>query len=187
MQKTAGVSDAAVAKATGKGWDEWLRLLDAAGAADWDHARIAAHLRRELGLGGWWSQMVTVGYEQARGKRKKHQKPGGYEIGKSKTLAVPVEDVYAAWRDARKRARWMADPGFTIRKATVNHSLRITWVDGATDVTVNFYTKDAGKCQVVVQHGKLGSLKEAESKKTYWGRELEKLARCLAAKSANLR
>jgi uncharacterized protein YndB with AHSA1/START domain len=132
--------------------------------------------------------MVTVGYEQARGKRKKHQKPGGYEIGKSKTLAAPVEDVYAAWRDARKRARWMADPGFTIRKAAPDRSLRITWVDGATGVTVSFHAKDAGKCQVVVQHGKLASQEEAESKKAYWGRELEKLARCLAAaKSANLR
>jgi hypothetical protein len=35
------VSDQAVRRATGRGWDDWLAVLDAAGAARWDHPRLA--------------------------------------------------------------------------------------------------------------------------------------------------
>lgn len=31
------VSSGSVREATGRGWEDWLEALDAAGAADWDH------------------------------------------------------------------------------------------------------------------------------------------------------
>ena len=62
------VSDAAVEAKTGKTWQEWFALLDAAGARQMDHKSIAAHLDKKLGVPGWWAQMVTVAYEQARGR-----------------------------------------------------------------------------------------------------------------------
>ena len=33
------ISSDSLREATGRGWDEWLKTLDAAGAADWDHKR----------------------------------------------------------------------------------------------------------------------------------------------------
>ena len=38
------------------------------------HKQIAEYLYEKHGLSGWWSQVVTVVYEQERGLREKHQK-----------------------------------------------------------------------------------------------------------------
>ena len=75
-----GISSAAVKKATGKTWREWLALLDKAQADKLPHKDIARWLQEKHRLADWWGQMVTVGYEQARGLRLKHQKPDGFEI-----------------------------------------------------------------------------------------------------------
>ena len=68
------VSDATVQAKTGKTWQEWFAVLDATGARAMDHKTIAAYLYQQLRLPGWWAQMVTVAYEQARGRRQKHQR-----------------------------------------------------------------------------------------------------------------
>ena len=36
------VSSESVREGTGRGWQDWLAVLDAAGAADWDHKQIAS-------------------------------------------------------------------------------------------------------------------------------------------------
>jgi hypothetical protein len=36
------------------------------------HKQIAEYLYEKHGLSGWWSQVVTVVYEQERGLREKH-------------------------------------------------------------------------------------------------------------------
>jgi hypothetical protein len=71
--KTAGISSAAVKKATGKDWKQWFTLLDKAGARKMPHKDIACLVYEKHQVSGWWAQMVTVGYEQARGLRQKHQ------------------------------------------------------------------------------------------------------------------
>ena len=123
--------------------------------------------------------MVTVGYEQARGLRQKHEKPNGYEISGSKTIEVPVTKAFAAWEDEKLRRKWLKDAGFTIRKATPQKSMRITWVDGKTSVEVNFYAKGEAKSQVAVQHSKLADARQAKRMKKYWGEQLEKLKEVL--------
>ena len=140
------LSDAAVQAKTGKTWQEWFAVLDAAGARAMDHQSIAAHLYQQLRPPpGWWAQMVTVGYEQARGRRQKHQKPSGYEISRSKTFDVPLAKLFAAWQDKRRRGRWLKQAKLVIRKATPNKSLRITWADGKTSVEALFHAKGDNK------------------------------------------
>ena len=94
------ISDEAVRAKTGKVWREWFAVLDAEGAASMDHMTIARHLSQEHALSGWWSQMVAVAYERARGRRERHQTTRGFEVSVSKTLPVPVEALYRAWSDA---------------------------------------------------------------------------------------
>ena len=38
------IASESVREATGRGWDEWLEALDTAGAAEWSHKEIVAHL-----------------------------------------------------------------------------------------------------------------------------------------------
>lgn len=174
-------SDEAVKKATGKTWAEWCRVLDTAGAEALDHKGIVALLRTENDIGAWWCQMVTVGYERARGLRKKHEKPDGFEVSVNKTIGAPIATLYRAWSDLKQRKRWLADPAFTVRTATENKSMRITWIDGRSRVEVAFYAKGAAKSQVSVQHGRLASAAAGERMKAYWRKALGGLAERLVA------
>lgn len=177
----ARMSDAAVQAKTGKNWRAWFAILDAAGARKMDHTAIAAYLYKQLGVPGWWAQMVAVGYEQARGMREKHQRPSGYEISRSKTMGVPVSTLYAAWQDKEVRGRWLKEASLVIRKATADKSMRITWVDGETSVEALFYKKGKNKSLVTVQHSKLTDAKEAERLKAYWAEKLDRLKGVLEA------
>jgi hypothetical protein len=85
--KTQGpsMSDEAVKAKTGKNWNEWFTILDKAGAKEMSHQEIVKFLNSKHEVGPWWQQTVTVTYEQARGLREKHEKPGGYQISVSRT------------------------------------------------------------------------------------------------------
>lgn len=168
------MSNAAVKAKTGKAWAEWFKILDKAGARKMGHQEIVALLSQQHGMGPWWQQMVAVTYEQQRGLRAKHEKPEGYQISVSRTLAASVSKVFKAWRDEKTRTTWLP-ASITIRKATANKSMRITWTDGKTSLEVNFYAKGADKSQLVVQHSKLPDAKAAARMKTYWARALDRL------------
>jgi uncharacterized protein YndB with AHSA1/START domain len=174
------MSDEAVRAKTGRTWAEWFRLLDAEGCRKMNHKEIVAVVGRKYAVGPWWQQMVTVEYERARGLREKHERPDGYQVSRSKTLAAAPDRVFRAWNDHKARNRWLADPAVTVRKATPARSLRITWVDGRTSVEVMLYPKGADKTQVTVQHSKLASAAAAERMKAYWGVQLERLAEMLS-------
>lgn len=167
------VSDEAVATKTGKTWPQWFELLDTTGAAGWKHPDIARWLAGEQGLTGWWSQMVTVVYEQSRLGRAPHQKADGFEIGVSRTLPVPVSALFAAWHDERRRMRWLGAP-ITVTKATAPKSLRGRWADD-TRLSVEFHAQGPRKSQVAVQHSKLQNAKAAARMKMYWASALSRL------------
>jgi len=165
----------AVKARTGKSWTQWFALLDKAKARTMTHKEIVAVLTKKHGLGPWWQQMVTVTYEQGRGLRKQHERPDGYQISVSRTINVPVSMLYNAFANDKARHAWLAEDGVTVRKATANKSMRVTWNDVKTSLEINFYPKGEGKGQVVVQHSKLPNAKASATMKTYWGKALDRL------------
>jgi len=175
------VSDEAVRSKTGKTWSEWFVVLDQAGAQKLTHQEIVALVRKEPKASSWWQQMVTVGYEQARGLRVVHEKPEGFEISVSKTFNFPVGAVFLLFQDTKLRRRWMSDPNFQLRKATENKTIRADWIDGKTLLVVAFYPKSTNKTQVTVQHSKLPSASAGKKQKLYWAEQLEKLQSVLSA------
>jgi hypothetical protein len=176
-RRAAGVSDAAVRAATGRGWAEWFALLDAFDVRAHGHAAAARHLAANHGCPDWWSRMVTVGYEQTHGLRKKHETADGYQVGGNRTLPVSVERLYQAWADETLRHPWLPEP-LTVRRATPNKSLRITWPDGST-VSVNFWSKGEAKSQVQVNHEKLPDEAAAATLKAFWATVLNRLVAAL--------
>jgi hypothetical protein len=171
------MSDEAVRAKTGKTWDEWLSILDAAGAKALGHKEIVA-LVGQHGVGPWWRQMVTVTYEQARGLREKHQTATGYTANASRTIGVPVDRLFEAWSDAALRGRWLPDAEMTIRKATPGKSLRISWGDG-TNVDVGLVSKGESKSQIAVEHAKLPDAEAVARAKGYWKQALDRLQQAL--------
>jgi uncharacterized protein YndB with AHSA1/START domain len=174
----AGMSDASVRKATGRAWAEWVRALDAAGAAEKPHREIARYVASS-GAPDWWAQMVTVGYERIRGLREKGQRRGGgYQISKSRTLGVPVETLFAAFADARKRRRWLPVK-VTVRTARPHRSVRMRWEDD-TPVNVGFISKGSAKSTVSLQHERLPDRRAADAMRKAWTEHFDRLARVLS-------
>lgn len=171
----AGVGNDAVQRATGKAWDEWLKLLDRAGAKKMKHKDIAMMLSRKFKVPDWWSQMVTVGYEQARGLRKLYEKAGGFSANASKTYAAPVGQLFNAWNDPDKRARWLLDAPIEVRRSTGDKSIRMTWKAGDSHVDVGFLPKGANKCQVSIEHSKLKDTAAVLRQKEFWKDALGRL------------
>jgi uncharacterized protein YndB with AHSA1/START domain len=176
----AGISDTAVAAKTGCGWERWVKALDHKQAHTWPHSRIAEFVHEKYKIPGWWAQMVTVGYERIKGLRAVGQRRSGdYEASRSKTFAVPLPRLYAAFAVDKQRRRWLGDVGLTVRKATRDRSLRITWSDGSP-VELMFFGKGPGKSQVQVQHRKLKDRAALEKAKDFWGERFAALAEEIA-------
>lgn len=174
------ISDEAVRKRTGKFWNEWFTIINKAGGKKLSHKGIAKWLYQNFEVSDWWAQMITVQYENDVKGRKKYEKPGGFEISKSRTLSVPVTKLYKAWSQKSIRAKWLDDADYKIRKTAVNQLMRITWVDGKTGINVSFYDKGRNKSMVSLQHVKLKSSREAERMKKYREKNLTNLKACLA-------
>jgi uncharacterized protein YndB with AHSA1/START domain len=172
------MSDETVAAATGKTWSDWFKLLDTAGAKKMTHQGITKHLSEKHGVRPWWTQMLAVTYEQARGLRDKHEKPQGFEVSISRTMKTSISKAFKAWTDDQIRSQWLSAK-LEIRKATANKSLRITWEDGKTSVAVAFLAKAKDKTQVVAQHSKLANAKAAAKMKKFWADALERMKAAL--------
>ena len=162
------MSDDAIRERTGRGWDEWFALLDAWEAASRPHPDVARWLRDEHGVDGWSAQSVTVGYERARGLRAPGQRPDGWSVTASKTVAVPVERLYAAFGDDGLRERWLPGAELHVRTASPPKSARYDWEDGSTRVIVGFYAKGDGKSQVALEHARLPDADTAGEMKSWW-------------------
>src|SRR5579863_312550 len=174
------VGDDAVMKATGKNWAQWCEVLDAAGGRAMAHSDIARLVFERFRVGPWWAQMVTVGYEQARGTREAHQRPDGFSVSATKTIAAPAERVYAAWNVDADRARWLG-VNLKVRSATPPKSIRLLWSDQLSPIVVMLYSRGA-KTQVAVEHNKLKDQAEVERMKGYWSAALNRLAAALGAR-----
>jgi len=178
--KLAGRSDEVVKANTGCDWDRWVKALDRVKAYEWSHRDIARYVHEKYNVPGWWTQTVTVGYERIKGLRAIGQRrDGGYEANKSRTYPVPLARLYRGFSDKGNRAKWLPGVDLTVRTATKDKSMRITWPDG-TSVVVGFLSKGSGKSSVQVQHGKLPDKAAADKAKAFWGERLDALAEVLA-------
>jgi hypothetical protein len=61
------ISDETAREKTGKGWEEWHKILEKWGIKDKGHTATAKHLRENYGLTPWWAQAVTSHYEREKG------------------------------------------------------------------------------------------------------------------------
>ena len=171
-----GVSDAAVQRATGKSWDEWFALLDAWQGTTHSHTEIARHVHEAYGIDGWWAQSVTVGYERARGMRALHERPDGFSMNASKTFAVPVERLFAAFVEQEERERWLEAVELRARTSQPHKSARFDVLPGETRLAVTFIAKGPAKAVAQLQQDRLTSAEGVTHWKALWKEQLAHLA-----------
>lgn len=173
--RLAGVGSEAVMRSTGRAWEEWLKVLDRAGAKAMAHKDIALLLSRRFRVPDWWSQMVTVGYEQARGLRAVNQRADGFAANASRTIATDLDRLYAAWNEPRQRSKWLPEAPIEVRRASDGKSMRITWTANDSRVEVGFFAAGKGKSRVQVGHAKLASAAAVKRQKAFWADALVRL------------
>ena len=164
------MSDEAIRRRTGRGWEEWFDLLDDWGAAERPHREISRWVADQLGIGPlvWEAQAVTSSYERARGLRAVGETEQGFAVSATRTVAVPVERLFDAVVDESQRLSWLPDGELSERTATRPKSARFDWGDGATRVHVVFDPKGEDKSTMALQHVRLPDGQEAERMKAYW-------------------
>jgi uncharacterized protein YndB with AHSA1/START domain len=178
--RLAGHSDETLKAKTGCTWERWVWALDRVKAHQWPHREIAEYVHEKYKIDGWWAQTVTVGYERIRGLRERGQRrSGAYEATKSRTVPVSLTKLFRAFSQARVRSQWLPGVTLTVRGATPNKYIRITWEDG-TSVLGGFTSKGRSKAQVAVAHVKLPSREAADRMKQYWTERLDALEAMLA-------
>lgn len=179
--RLAGRSDAILKQRTGCTWERWVKALDRVKAYTWSHREIAKYVAEKYKVPGWWAQTVTVGYERIKSLRVVGQRrDGSFEANKSKTIAAPLERVYAAFEEPRTRGRWLPGVDLNIRSANRKKSMRISWPDRSS-VVVGFTSRGPGKSQVALTHAKLPDQASAARMKAYWAERLDMLAEALTA------
>ena len=174
-----GMTDEAMQRGSGKPIGEWLRILDAWGATERRHPETARWLVSEHGIGGWWAQSVTVGYERARGLRALHQRPDGYEVSASRTIHAPAERISDAFTDDSVRNRWLPNAPISLRTANRGRSARFDWADPLSLVGFNLFSKGEGRTQIGLAHQKLPDAGTAERIKLLWRERLSALKELL--------
>lgn len=175
------MTDDAMVRGSGKSIGEWLGILDSWGATERKHAEIARWLVAEHGIGGWWAQNVTVGYERARGLRALHDRPSGYEVSASRTINAAPERVSDAFADAALRERWLPDAPISPRTANRGRSARFDWSDPPSLVGFTLFPKGDGKTLIGLVHQKLPDAASAERHKGMWRERLSVLKEMLEA------
>jgi hypothetical protein len=163
-------SDERILDRTGRGWEEWFDLLDDWGATERPHREIARWVADQLGIGPlvWDAQAITSSYERARGLRAVGETEQGFAASTSRTVAVPVEQLFDAVVDESQRRSWLPDGELNERTATRPRSARFDWGDGSSRVIVAFDKKGDEKSTMALQHVRLPDGQEAERMKAYW-------------------
>ncbi|MFE7751470.1 hypothetical protein [Streptomyces sp. NPDC057428] len=174
---TEKLSDDTLRGATGRGWADWFAVLDAWDATRRTHAEIAAYLGTEHRMGGWYTQSVTVGYEQERGLREVGRSSAGdWKTSGSRTLAAPPERVMAAFTEPVLRERWLPDVELSVRGLRPGRSLTAGFRDEsgepAGSVSVRLDALPDGRTRLGLGHGKLADAGAVARYKAFWKERL---------------
>jgi hypothetical protein len=174
--KSASISNDAVAKSTGKEWDEWFAIIDEAGGISKSHKEIVAFFKEHFFLSPWYQQMITVSYEQARGKRKVHEMPDGFQISKTRTFPWGISELRECWLNERMRRKWLRDSALEVTGTLEKRSIRFIRPGDACRYEVSFYPLDVNKTRLTVQQNRIANARLAEDMKEYWNHQLRNLS-----------
>jgi uncharacterized protein YndB with AHSA1/START domain len=105
----------------------------------------------------------------------------GFAVTASRTIAVPVERLFAAFEDPELRERLLPGADLRTRTATAPKSARYDWEDGSTRVIVGFEDLGESKSRVALSHERLPDADTAEGMKAWWRERLTALKERLEA------
>lgn len=193
------VSTDSVYKGSGKHWDDWVPLLEKAGARNWSHKEIVAYLAKKHKLTPWWQQGVTLGFEIATGRRIEGQtQKGDYTVTATKSLAFDAKTVWKLLSSDegvriflnsisefsfKKGATFETADGYfgEVRTLKAGAKVRLSWQDEDAKgiVQIAVYPKVSKKSLLVLDHSQIKTARKKEEFRARWREALERLAELL--------
>lgn len=167
-------SDDAVREATGRGWDEWVDLIEADPVAEAGHTAVAAWLQ-DHDVDGWWAQSVTGGWERITGRRLPHQMADGtFTANRSRTIhGLDGAMLRELLLDDGGRDVLFPEHDVELRSRPTTKSLRFGIGGGVA--LIDIAPKGDDRTTVTVAHEKLPTLDDVHVWKQFWGDWLEAL------------
>lgn len=175
---------AAIASATGRPWDEWVELLEQAGAREKNHTAIAQltleHMPGSVERAEWWAQGTAIAYEQHAGLRVPGQScDGDFQLSTSRTVAGDKDSALQAWGElvaGREEFGGIPVEGEpSVTRSEKWRYWRVPLADG-TRVAVNISDKAGGKASVGLTHTKLDSAEAIDYWRPVWKELLGQLS-----------
>ena len=174
---------AGIANATGRPWDQWVDMLDAAGAREKNHTAIAAltlkHMPESVERPEWWAQGTAIAYEQHVGLRVPGQScTGDFQFSTSRTVTGDIDRALEAWLGVVAGIEEFggipteSEPAVSTTEKW--RYWRVPMADG-TRVSVNITAKAGEKSTVGVNHTKLDSAEAIEFWRPLWKQLLSQL------------
>jgi len=189
------ISEEACKSTTGKTLQEWFAELDKLGGPSMGRKRINDFIYTQHKVDAWWAATINSLYETARGVVEKDGRAKGFNICVTKTIAAPIDRVYAAWADPGLLSKWfgedtvadVADGGRyankdgdtgVYKRVRPCKDLRFTWENPAHQpsiVDVSFSHKGNGKTGLLVNLDRVQGREEADGLRKGWGEAVERL------------
>lgn len=121
---------------------------------------------------GWWSQGVTVAYEQHIGKRNPGQRAdGSYEISVTKVLGDTMADTMKWWTDKVEGmseyngVKLDGEPHMSITPRAHNWRAKLT---NGSRLLASASERSSGKAMISITVEKIANAEDAEAWRGYW-------------------
>ena len=198
--ETPEPTDAACKEATKKTLAQWYARLDELGGPAKGRRELVQALMAGEKLAEWWATTIVVEYERARGVHEKDGQPKGYSICSTKTIAAPLERVFAAFGAAADLDRWLGpktkvafeDGGaltngdgdrLTFTRIRAQKDLRLAWEHATRApgslVEVLFADKGKGKTGLTLNHTRIQARRDADELRAGWSAAFDTLKKHL--------
>lgn len=208
-EKIGRVTSASVFKGTRKSWDEWIAILDKAGARSWTHREIVVYLEKKHKLGPWWQQGVVLGFELAIGRRQEGQDlKGRYTVTTTKSLPIDAKEGWKLLVSEPGQATWLqpmyelpmqaksifeTEDGYfgEIRTIQKGRRMRLSWSypDWAfkTAVEILVVARPKGKSILVFNHGQIPDAKIRACLRVRWKKAVAEFFSLIPPSRASLK
>lgn len=172
------LTDAVLHEATGRTRAEWFAALDLAGAASWDHARIARWLGGKDQIDAWWAQYVVAQYETTHVRPRSASDAASFAANVSRTIPRSPGFMWPLLDDDDARRAWL-DCEFAVLSRSPERSLRMQAADGSR-ITISLhalapYKSGGARTRIDVVHSSLPSATELSETLAFWKASLSSL------------
>lgn len=188
-ERLNGISSLSVKKTTGKSWKMWVNIIDRKGGGNLSHKEIAKmiyeiYLKNHWGPSNssdktaqWWAQMVTVGYEYAKGRRVLGGTINqGFEIGVQKIIHTNQQKLWKFLNSLKGKSIWLGKNEFELRTKKENERLRLIYKDSTLQISLFCNRNTPDKTNLRFHQEKLKSSEEREKMKRHWSGILNKIS-----------